>query len=75
MDTGRAVKRYALHVKPGDRVRWSYLGQTGDTGVVLRVFPREGRVQPGGVKGMVEVKWDSNGYVGRVEDRKLTRLE
>lgn len=58
----------------GDRVQWSFFGKTGDTGTVLRVFPRPKRPQPGGVRAMVEVRWDANGYVGRVEDRKLKCL-
>lgn len=61
--------------RPGQKVRWDFLGQTGDTGTVLRVWPRKGPGrQPGGVRAMVEVKWDSNGHTGRVEDRKLKVL-
>lgn len=64
-----------IHVKVGDRIRWSYLGQTGDTGVVLKVLPRgkpgQRKVGSGGVRAMVEVRWDSNKVVGRIEDRKL----
>ena len=62
--------------RPGDRVRWSFWGQTGDTGTVLRVWPRDPRRrQPGGVRAMVEVRWDRSGYTGRVEDRKLEVLD
>lgn len=69
------MKKYTLHVGPGDRVRWDWGGQVGDTGTVLRVWPRDAIPQPGGVRGIVEVKWDSNGYVGRVEDRKLKLIQ
>lgn len=65
------MKRWDLHVKPGDRVQRFYLGKAGDTGLVLRIFPRPRRRQPGSVKGMVEVKWDSSGHTGRVEDRQV----
>lgn len=62
-------------MKPGDRVQWSFWGQTGDTGTVLRVWPKAPGVRhPGGVRAMVEVRWDRNGYVGRVEDRKLALI-
>lgn len=69
------MKKWALHVKPGDRVQLVYFAVVGDTGTVLRVFPRPKRPQSGGVRGMVEVRWDSNGHVGRVEDRKLKKIE
>lgn len=57
-----------VRIQVGDRVRWSYLGKQGDTGVVLRVTPKQ---LSGGSAAIVRVRWDSNGHVGSVEDRVL----
>ena len=56
--------------KQGDQVQWVFLGKTGDLGEVLRVFPCK---RLGGVKAVLEVRW-RNGYVGRVEDRKVRKI-
>ena len=61
--------------KVGQKVRWNFAGKNGDTGVVLRVIPRpKHTIQLGGVRAMVEVRWDSTGWTGTVEDRKLVVL-
>lgn len=57
--------------KPGDRVRWEYLGKRGDVGTVVKVTRR--KLAIGGSTQIVKVCWDSNKYCGSVESRVLKK--
>ena len=59
-------------LKPGDRVRWEYLGKQGDTGTVLKVTRR--RVAIGGSRYTVRVCWDKTQSCGSHDDRVLKKI-
>jgi hypothetical protein len=61
-----------MTLKPGDRVRWQYLGMRGDTGTVVKVIRR--RVAIGGSRYIVRVCWDATQSCGSHDDRVLKKI-
>ena len=61
-----------MPLRPGDRVRWQYLGKQGDTGTVVKVTRR--RVAIGGSRYTVRVRWDASGSSASHDDRVLKKI-
>lgn len=62
-----------MPLRPGDRVRWQYLGKQGDTGTVVKVTKRHSAI--GGSRYRVRVCWDKTGSTGSHDDRVLEKVK